>query len=149
MILRYELLSNFISYFLPKDFSNGSERFKMKIEKEMKRNREKVKKLILKDENANSNFSKEKSMLKKLIQNCEEDFRKLEEKKLKLLEHLISYNTSSDRQTKIFDLSEKMPITETEKDIKIESLFNELNQLQNKNYNEFLNLADENRVFKT
>jgi len=95
MILRYELLSNFISYFLPKDFSNESERFKMKIEKEMKRNREKVKKLILKDENANSNFSKEKSMLKKLIQNCEEDFRKLEEKKLELLEHLKSYNTSN------------------------------------------------------
>ena len=78
-------------------------------------------------------------MLKKLIQNCEEDFRKLEEKKLKLLEHLKSYNTSSDNHTKIFDLSEKMPISETEKDIKIESLFNELNQLQNKNYNEFLN----------
>ena len=58
MIFRYELLSNFISYFT-KD--NQNERFQVQLDKEIKANREKVKRLILKNEKSKRNYQKEKS----------------------------------------------------------------------------------------
>jgi Leucine-rich repeat (LRR) protein len=140
LIFRYELFSNFISYFT-KDLSS------IKLEKEMKKNREKVKRLILKNEKFKINYQKEKLRFKVLMRKYDEDFRKLEEKKHKKFVQFKSSNTNSDSQMKMYDMNGKLLISETEDDIKIDILLNELNQLKNKNYNEFLEFADENRAF--
>jgi hypothetical protein len=146
MIFRYELLSNFISHFT-KD--NENERFQVQLDKEIKANREKVKRLILKNEKFKRNYQKEKARFKMMMQKCDEDFCRLEEKRHKKLDQFKSSHTNSDSQMKMFDMNGKLLITEAKNDAEINILLIEMNQLQNKSYIEFLELADENKAFTT
>ncbi len=83
------------------------------------------------------------------MQKCDEDFCRLEEKRHKKLDQCKSASTNSESQMKMFDMNGNLLITEAKNDVEINILLLEMNQLHNKNYIEFLKLADENKAFTT